>query len=492
MSHIPPKPPDITPVREPVAGGSSVDWSQDDLSEVPMDTESTLTRSKRRATVLDGPQPPTKLGSRAPSDSITHVYEHPDLKSGRKYTPNDGGPFLVHVSKSESDPSSGTTLNPIKFGQVMVNSRVQNITRDGIKRVGRNRVSVEFNSAEAANAFLLDPLLTSKNFEASIPTFNITRMGIVRGVPTDLALDEFVKDVEVPSGCGIILKARRLNRKVHKPEGIDWIPTGTVVITFSGQVLPARIYCCYTSLVVEKYLLPTIQCHNCCKFGHIADQCRSKPKCFKCGQDHSGKTCVVPEGEAFCLFCSGRHFATSRTCPEHTRQHTIKETMSEENISYSQACERFPSVSRSYADAAQSLPLSQTDHSMSQSQLSAPFAHTQRQQTSYRKTVFTPRSPRRPLSQGYDRAAHNALTRDLNPPSPRNGAALQVPSPLSSLSQHSLSNDNFLDTLLSLLINVYSKMDDFPLPPNVANKLSHFFQIVKIPSHPMEQPQSSS
>lgn len=51
----------------------------------------------------------------------------------------------------------------------MVNSQVQTITRDGNKKVGRNRFSVEFNSAEAANAFILDPLLASKNFEASFP-----------------------------------------------------------------------------------------------------------------------------------------------------------------------------------------------------------------------------------------------------------------------------------------------------------------------------------
>lgn len=481
--NIPPKPPDITSVREPASDDPPIDLSQDDQPGTSMDLEVTMLRAKRRVTALAGPEPPSKLGARAPSDSVAHLYEHPDLKGGRKYSVNDGGPFLIHVSRIETEPSSGTTLNPIKFGQAMLNARVQNISRDGVKKIGRNRVSVEFTSAEAANSFLSDPLLRANKFEAVIPTFNVTRMGIVRGVPTDLALDEFVKDVELPSGCGEILKARRLNRKLHKTDGVEWIPTGTVVLTFSGQVLPSRIFCCYTSLAVEKYLLPTIQCHSCCKFGHVADQCRSRPKCFKCAQEHTGKTCVVREDQAFCLFCSGKHFATSKTCPEHTRQRTIKDTMSEENISYSQACERFPSVKRSYADAAQSF--SQSQISQSQSTVFPPG--TQSLTHSYRKTVEIPRSPRRPLPQGYDRAGHQAIIGDRDPPPPRNGAALQFPSSPRSPPSQPASNDNFLDILLTLLINMFSKMDDFPLPTNVAHKLSQLLQVVNNnPSYPVE------
>lgn len=486
MFHFPPKPPDITSIGDPDAGDPPNDLSQDNHPVEPMNAEVPLLKGKRRVTVR-GSEPPTKLGIRAPSDSVAHLYEHPDLKGGRKYSSSDGGPFLIHVSRTESDPASGTTLNPIKFGQVMVNSRVQNVARDGIKKVGRNRVCVEFNSAEAANSFLGDPLLAANKFEASIPTFNVTRMGLVRGVPTDLGLEDFIKDVELPPGCGKILKARRLNRKVRKTDGVEWIPTGTVVITFSGQLLPAKIYCCYTSLVVERYLLPTIQCHSCCKFGHVSDQCRSKPKCYKCAKEHMGISCNIHEDDAFCLFCSGRHFATSRTCPEHTRQRTIKDTMSEENISYFEACERFPAVKRTYADAAQSPPpQSQFVAYEPQPQPTLSSPHSQVQSHSYRKTISIPRSPRRPLPQGYDRAAHNAIIGDRDPPPPRNGAALQSPDSLQSAAHQSHSSDNLLDVLLSLLINMFSKMDDFPLPPNVASKLSQFLQVLNVPSRPVE------
>ncbi|CAH2209476.1 jg22111 [Pararge aegeria aegeria] len=344
----------------------------------------------------------------------------------------------------------------------MVNSRVQDILRGGIKKVGRNRICVEFNSPAAANSFLNNPLLAANQYEAVIPSFNITRMGIVRGVPSDLSLADFVKDAEVPSGCGEILKARRLNRKVSKEGRVEWVPTGTVVITFSGQVLPHRIFCCYTAMSVEIY--------------QVADQCRSKPKCYKCAQEHVGKNCSTTESLARCLFCSGKHFATSQSCPEQTRQKSIKSTMSQENISYSEACERYPPVSRTYSDAARSNP----SQNLTVSSPAPPSTH------SYRKTTTTPRSPRRPSPQGYDRLAHQSIIADRDPPPSSNGTVLQPQGPALPTFSLPSSSDNLLDVLLTLLINMFSKMNDFPLPPNVANKLSEFLNIIKIPLHPME------
>lgn len=464
MSPIPPKPPDLSNNMD-VSVDPQVAGSQD-----------VVPRRGKRASEQENAQPPSKFSIRAPSDAIISVFVHPILKEGIKYTNKDEGPFLVHVSRVEPFPSTGSTLNPIKFGQVMLNSRVQDISRGGIKKVGRNRISVEFKSPTAANSFLSNPLLADNQYQAVIPTFNVTRMGIVRGVPSDLSLADFVKDAEVPSGCGDILKARRLNRKVFREGGVEWVPTGTVVLTFSGQILPHKIFYCFTAMSVETYKLPTIQCHNCCKFGHVADQCRSKPKCFKCSLDHFGKSCSTPESLALCLFCSGRHFATSQSCPEQTRQKSIKNTMSQENISYSQACERFPPVSRTYSDAARS-NLAHNPPILSSSP--SPIH-------SYRKTISIPRSTRRPLSQGYDRLAHQSIISERDPPPPSNGIALQPQGlPSSSFSQSS-SSDNLLDVLLSLLINMFSKMNDFPLPPNVADKLSEFLNIIKIPSHPME------
>ncbi|XP_047029957.1 uncharacterized protein LOC124637491 [Helicoverpa zea] len=284
-----------------------------------------------------------------------------------RYSATDKAPFIVHVSRLESQPNSGTTLHPVTFGMFLVNNRIGNIVRDGVKKVGRNRVSVEFSSPQDANSFLINGILSKNSYVAIIPTFNITRMGVVTGVPTDLTEEEAMNYLTVPSGCGQILKVRRISRKIFRDGVTEFKPTETCVITFDGQVLPTRIYCCYTSLPVSQYVYPTIQCRKCCRFGHVESICRSKPRCSKCGHDHPGDGCNISEGEAFCVLCSGNHYANSKSCPELGRQKAIKNIMAEKSLSYAEVSKTIPPVSRNYANAAKS--------SVSSSQ-------------SYRKTVF--------------------------------------------------------------------------------------------------------
>lgn len=157
-----------------------------------------------------------------------------------------------------------------------------------------------------------------------IPSFNVTRMGLVRNVPVDFSMEEFVDSLELPIHCGIVLKARRLSRKVIEDGKISRIPTQSVALTFRGQTHPDRIYSFHTSLPVELYQFPTIQCLACCRFGHVKAQCRSKPRCFKCTQPHEGSSCDVLEANSTCLLCFGQHFSSSVKCPEFSRQTSIK------------------------------------------------------------------------------------------------------------------------------------------------------------------------
>ncbi|CAH3898848.1 unnamed protein product [Pieris brassicae] len=49
-------------------------------------------------------------------------YSHPSLTdSPKSYHINDKGPFLVHFSCPESNPSSGSSIRSIKFGHFLIN-----------------------------------------------------------------------------------------------------------------------------------------------------------------------------------------------------------------------------------------------------------------------------------------------------------------------------------------------------------------------------------
>lgn len=391
------------------------------------------------------------------------LYKHPSLEddSQKTYSNLDKGPFIVHVSLHEHSPSSGTSIRPIIFGRFLSKNQIKDIANDGIKKVGRNRISVEFKNSTAANNFLNNSLLKSNKYVAAIPTFNVTRMGIVRNIPTDLSMSEFVESLIIPEGCGLVLKARRLNRKQTQNSEVTWVPTQSVVLTFKGQVLPKRVFSYYTSIPVESYLFPTIQCNNCCRFGHIKAQCRSKPRCYRCAQPHAGADCLITEDKSTCLYCSGRHFATNKVCPEQCRQRAIKITMSQDNISYQEASQLHPQSRLSYADSTRAPAVPQLPRSSLTQSPPSPNSPI-----SYRKTVTRSPNTRPPLGKSYDRIAHQNIVRNV-PSSLPNGCALG-----NDIQTHDdTPNDDTLDLLWLLVANILSKFSDIPPPPNVASKI---------------------
>lgn len=426
--------------------------------------------SKRRAEndVNASSAKKTIVNKETASASIQTMYLHPSLVVGiKEYTSLDKGPFVVHVSRTEPEPAAGTAIRPIQFGQFLFKNKISNICTDGVKKVGRNKISVEFSSAVAANKFLDNPLLEKHAYQVTIPSYNITKMGIVRQVPVELAMEEFVESLSLPSSCGNVLKARRLNRKTVVEGKVTWVPTQTVVITFQGQVLPQRIYLFHTSLPVETYQFPTIQCQNCCRFGHVKMQCRSKPRCFRCAQPHAGDSCEVIESKATCLHCSGQHFASNKGCPEQGRQKTIKLLMSQDNISYEDASHRFPKPTRPYAEVIQdsNSNLPQSHPSLQRTQPSFYPATS-----SYRKTISPAPRLRAPLGSSFDRSAHQAIVAD-SPSALPNGHALSLANSLPSS-----QDDSLLEILLTMIISIISK-NNSSLPSHVAHKLSQIISL---------------
>lgn len=271
-------------------------------------------------------------------------------------------------------------------------------------------------------------------------------MGLIRGIPTDWSEEDIMDNISVPIGCGKVVKVRRLNYKVNINGSATWKPSQSAVITFDGQVLPKRVFVCYNSVPVDIYIFPTIQCYKCCRYGHTKTMCRSTPRCYKCGQGHSGEMCDVSEESATCIMCTGFHFANSKACPEFNRQKQIKHSMAHSCISYMEASKLYPPVSKSYADVLTtpppfiSKPLSSSTINM--------------HHTSYRKTVpQKPHLPPRSTTKGYDQAAHKALLKEFQIPSPNNGCALNSSSSNNSSSDHNPNSD-----LIHLLLNLFNKL----------------------------------
>ncbi|KAL4706312.1 hypothetical protein ACJJTC_004921 [Scirpophaga incertulas] len=438
------------------------DWGDADSSpplfspQTDTDVENPSINSRKRGPSDQNSVLPSKKTSLVQATaSIQSTYVCPDLINKKKYSENDSAPFIVYINKLSSDPSSGAVLHPIKFGQFLHKNNIKNIKPDGVKRIGRNRISVEFKSYNDANAFLDHPALALAKYEALIPSHHITRMGIVRQVPVEWSLEEIVDAIEIPQGFGSIVRARRLNRKTFTDGSPVWIPTQTIVFTFAGQKLPPYVYCFYTSLLVETYILPTIQCNKCCRFGHIQSQCRSLPRCFVCAQPHDGSSCsqVTPT----CLLCLGNHRANNPICPEHHRQKQLKIIMSQENITYSEASVRVPRVRKSFTDTVRSgfIEPVLSDSSLPPSTQPSPSIPTS---SSYRKTVYVTKNlPKSAASPGYDRQALSNIVRPPSFQSP-DGHCLQ------NGNHRQDNNDHFIEMLLASAISILSRFDDIELP----------------------------
>lgn len=374
----------------------------------------------------------------------------------RQYVSTDLSPYLIHVQRTETSPNDGTYLHPITFGNFLKKNSFKNIIPGSVKRIGRNRCTVSFSTIQDANGFVNDNKLKDFKMRAFIPTFNVTRLGIVRGVPAEWTPEEIKENVTVPIGCGQIIKIRRLNYKVYIDGSVIWKPSQSVVFTFDGQVLPKRVYICYNALPVELYTYPTIQCYNCCRYGHTKLNCRSRPRCFKCSQEHKGETCNIDESCAVCLMCSGHHYATNKICPEFNRQREIKLSMSHSCISYNEASKLHPAISKSYADVLR------TKQDFGENNINNRLDTPYPQSTSYKKTVFIkPRPPSSNNTIGYDQRAHNKLINDYNMPhSSTNGTAFKQNK--DDNSQNTTVIDLIISFLNSLLTNHTLK------PTNVA------------------------
>lgn len=378
---------------------------------------------------------------------ITNTDQTPKRPSVARptYQSSDAAPYLVHIQKQTVSPNDGVTLHPISFGRFLKRNSISGIVNGSLKRIGRNKISLSFSNYQDANLFLENENLQNDGYKVFIPTFSVTRMGIVRGVPSEWSEEEVKDNISVPVGCGQILKVRRLNRKVMTESGPILKATESVVLTFDGQVLPKRIFMCYNALQVDIYIFPTIQCYRCCRFGHVVAECRaSMPRCFKCGEGHRGDSCSVEEENVICCLCKGSHVATSKTCLEYSRQKAIKESMAKSCISYADASKIHPPVSKiSYADALLASPSVSPSASGAQPEYSPP---RQAQSTSYKKTVFLkPRSPPK-LNSGYDRAAHSSLIQGHNIPEPCNGCALKT-----NNNSTEAPNNSVTDVIISLI-----------------------------------------
>lgn len=254
------------------------------------------------------------------------------------YSKNDNGPFVVYL---ESTVNVGYNIG--KFNNIKIAREIFNLNLTDIKRInnkGLNRISVEFINFQSANNFLKNKTLIEKGYKIFIPYNFVTCKGIVRQIDADLTEEEILKFCKANNGIEI-LQVKRLNRKVFKNNVVIYEPTGTVLFTFKGIILPRSINLYRLERPVNVYIPPVTQCYRCLRFGHTKNNCKGKERCFNCGEEENH----LQDGEVKfscvtqCFYCKDDHKSSSKKCPEYSRQKNIKELMALENLTFYEASE---------------------------------------------------------------------------------------------------------------------------------------------------------
>ncbi|XP_026330607.1 uncharacterized protein LOC113238101, partial [Hyposmocoma kahamanoa] len=178
--------------------GNFVESSHDDITEYNANikyTEFVSSLSQDKLTNV--------TVSNKPSTQIPPT--QPRYQNIRKYERTDISPYVIHVVR-QSAPEERASLHPVQFGNILKKNSVPNIVNGSLKRIGRNRLALAFTHFDDANNFIDNPCLETHKLKAFIPTFTVTRMGIVRGVPASWSEEEILDNVSVPIGCGKIIK----------------------------------------------------------------------------------------------------------------------------------------------------------------------------------------------------------------------------------------------------------------------------------------------
>ena len=272
-------------------------------------------------------------------------------KFSNRFELSDSGPFIVML---ESNNENIGKLHPMSIGKLLLveHKELDNFIQS-ITNAGKNRVKVTFKSAYHANSLLNSKVLEQKDIKTYIPQYLTKRFGIIRGVDFSLT-DEEIKTMISPltGQFFTVVDAQRLKRKiVVDGKDPEYKPTGSIKIAFKGQRLPSSISLCKVICDVEPFIYRVVQCYNCLRYGHVSNQCKSKIRCAKCGNEHKTTDCSSGTPPS-CIFCQGRHSSSDHNlCPEFKKQKKIKTIMANENLSYREAITK---VDNSFSTAVQS------------------------------------------------------------------------------------------------------------------------------------------
>lgn len=322
--------------------------TSEDSAETPHDTEISEDEWQRRGNPNSSPEITENTASKEKPEKVKKPKAPQFVFDDKfhRYVSEDPSHTLYSTGRADEcyrvnvkliNALEKGAINGIGFGRMLRGMKVMHI-RD-CRKVARDTMCVIFDKRESANKFVQDQRhINERGYKAEIPIFYRTMVGVLKNIPIDISAKEMHE--ELTANGLTVTKIERMTRKL-RDGGRDY--SLNMKIFFAHDSLPRTVKAFFMIEKIHAYISPLLQCDICWRFGHNSFMCKAKSdrKCSRCGsKSHSRKMCGA--AKPTCIHCNGNHEAYSRICPERIRRDNVKILMSTQNITASEALEKFP------------------------------------------------------------------------------------------------------------------------------------------------------